>query len=95
MVERSAQVQLLGTWLDEHSSFRYHITQKCKNAMLSIYKIRNLGRYLSIEACQVLIHSLVFSHLDYCDSIVYGLPVCNWNVTTSAEHCSKIVTQSG
>ena len=60
MVERSAQVKLLGTWLDEHLSFEYHIMQKCKNAMLSIYKIRNLRRYLSIGACQVLIHSLVF-----------------------------------
>ena len=40
MVERSAIIKLLGTWLDKHLSFEYHITQKCKNAMLSIYKIR-------------------------------------------------------
>ena len=62
-VERYARVKLLGAWLDEHLSFEYHIMQKCKNAMLGIYKIRNLRRYLSMEACQVLIHSLVFSHL--------------------------------
>ena len=74
MVERLARVKLLGTWLDEHLSFGYHITQKCKNAMLSIYTIRNLRRYLTIKACQVLIHSLVFSHLDYCNSLLYGLP---------------------
>ena len=54
----------------------YHIRQKCKNAMLSIYKTRNLRRYLSMEACQVFIHSLVFSHLDYCNSLLYGLPEC-------------------
>ena len=76
MVERSVQVKLFGTWLDEHLSFEYHILQKCKNAMLSIYKIRNLRRYLSMEACQVLIHSLIFSHLDYCSSLLYGLPEC-------------------
>ena len=63
-VGRSAQVKLLGAWIDEHLSFEYHIMQKCKNAMLSIYKIRNLRRYQSKVACQVLIHSLVFSHLD-------------------------------
>ena len=57
-------------------SFEHHIMQKCKNAMLSIYKIRNLRRYLSLDACQVLIHSLVFLHLDYCNSLLYGLPEC-------------------
>ena len=36
MIERSALVTLLGIWLDEHLSFEYHITQKCKNAMLNI-----------------------------------------------------------
>ena len=93
MVERSALIKLLGTWLDEHLSFEYHITQKCKNAMLSIYKIRNLRRYLSVEACQVLIHSLVFLHLDYCNSLLYGLPDCAIRkVTMCTEHCSKIVT---
>ena len=75
MVERSAIIKLLGTWLDEHLSFEYHITQKCKNAMLSIYKIRNLGRYLSVEACQVLIYSL-FSQLDYFNGLLCGLPDC-------------------
>ena len=75
-VERSAQVKLLGVWLDEHLSFEYHIMQKYMNAMLSIYMIRNLRRYLSIEACQVLIHSLVFSHFNYYNSLLYGLPEC-------------------
>ena len=74
MVERPALIKLLDTWLDEHLSFEYHITQKCKNAMLSSYKIRNLRRYLSVEACQILIHSLVLSHLNYCNSLLYGLP---------------------
>ena len=39
-VQRTARVKLLGVWLVEHLSFKYHIMQKCKNAMLSIYKIR-------------------------------------------------------
>ena len=75
-VDRTAKLKLLGVWLDEHLSFKHHIMQKCKNAMLSIYKIRNLRRYLSLDACQVLIHSLVFLHLDYCNSLLYGLPEC-------------------
>ena len=51
MVERCALIKLMGTWLGEQLSFEYHITQKFKNAMLSIYKFRNLRRFLSFEAC--------------------------------------------
>ena len=76
MVERSALIKLMGTWLDEQLSFEHHIAQKCKNAMLGIYKIRNLRRFLSFEACQVLIHSLVLLHLDYCNSLLFGLSDC-------------------
>ena len=76
MVERSALIKLMCTWLDEQLSFEHHITQKGENAMLSIYKIRNLWRFLSFEACQVLIRSLVFSHLDYCNSLLFGLLDC-------------------
>ena len=77
MVERSVLIKLMGTLLDEQLSFEHHITQKCKNAMLSIYKIRNLKRFLSFEAYQVLIHSLVFFlYLDYCNSLLFGLPGC-------------------
>ena len=75
-INRTAEVKLLGVWLDEHLSYEQHILKKCKSAMLSIYKIRNLRSYLSQEACQVLIHSLVFSHLDYCNSLLFGLPEC-------------------
>ena len=76
MVERSVLIKLMGTCLHEHLSLKYHITQKCKNAMLGIHKIRNLRRFLSFETCQMLINSLPFSHLDYCNSLVYGLPDC-------------------
>ena len=92
MVERSALVKLLGICLDEHLSFEYHITQKCKNAMLSIYKIRNLRRYLSVEACQVLIHSLVFCIWITVIVFIWTTRLCNWKVTMCTEHCSKIVT---
>ena len=73
MVERYTLIKLLGTWLDEHLTFKHHITQKCKNALLSIYKIRNHRRFLLFEVCQVLIHSLDFWHLDYCNSLLYCL----------------------
>ena len=55
-VDRTAKVKLLGVWLDEHLSFEHHIMQKCKNAMLSIYKIRNL-KEIFITGCMSSVDS--------------------------------------
>ena len=47
--------------------------------MLNIFKIKHIRRYLTQEACEVLVHGLVMLHLDYCNSLYYGLPDCDLN----------------
>ena len=47
--------------------------------MLNIFKIKHIRRYLTQEACEVLVHCLVMSHLEYCKSLYYGLPDCDLN----------------
>ena len=79
----------MGTWLDEHLSFEYHITQKCKNAMLSIYKIRNLRRYLSGEAGQVLIYSLIF-HIWIIVVVFY---MVYWTAIRKLQHVQNIAVK--
>ena len=41
--------------------------------MINLNKIRNIRRYLTTEATEVLVLSLVMSHLDYSNSILYGI----------------------
>ena len=41
-------------------------------------------------SCQVLVHSLVFSHLDYCNSLLYGLPEC---VTGKSQQVQNIAAK--
>ena len=42
--------------------------------MISIFKIRNIRKYLTQSATEILVLSTVVSHLDYCNSILAGLP---------------------
>ena len=42
--------------------------------MLNIFKIKHIKRYLTQEACEVLVHGLIMLHFNYCNSLYYGLP---------------------
>ena len=67
-------VRNLGFYFDEHLNMDQHIakiTQTIHFILNNIYRIRNV---LDIDTCKLLINSLVTSRLDYCNSLLYGLP---------------------
>ena len=76
---RSECICHLGVLFDQYMSLKSHITKKCTIAVLSFQKIKLIRRYLTKDATTTLILGLVISHLDYCNSILYGLPDCNIN----------------
>ncbi len=67
-------VRNLGAYFDSTLSMVKHIDTKCTAASLQLYRIRKIRRFLSKEATEILIHAFIFSHLDYCNGLLYGLP---------------------
>ena len=51
-----------------------HIIHICKASFYHIHNIRRISKYLSKECRQSLVHAHVTSRLDYCNSLLYGLP---------------------
>ena len=51
-----------------------HIGKVCSKAFRSLYNIRQIKKFLSEETTKILVHSFVASHIDYCNSLLYGLP---------------------
>ena len=76
-IECSDVIKLLGAHIDQHLSFKHHIRVKCKTAMYNLLRIKHIRKYLTQKAAQILISSLVMSHLDYANSLLYGLPNCD------------------
>ena len=74
MIEKSPLVKCLGAWLDENMTFTSHVNRKARTAMLNFRHIRTIRKNLTADACETLCLSLVMSHLDYCNSILLGLP---------------------
>ena len=73
-IDRSSTVRNLGVMLDESLEMNSHINQICKTSLYHIHNIRRISKYLSKECRQSLFHAYVTSRLDYCNSILYGLP---------------------
>ena len=87
-------IKLLGTYLDKHLTFKQHITTKCKTAMFNIQRIKHIRKYLTKETCKTLVMGLVTSYLDYCNSLLYGLPVINLNKLQCIQNiASKLMLQ--
>ena len=74
VVSRSKNVKVLGVSMDENLTFKRHIALKTRAAALSMYNIRKLRQYLDRPTCLKLANALVFSHMDYCNSLFVNLP---------------------
>ena len=64
----------LGVIFDDTLSLAPHISATCRAAFFQLRKIRRIRRFLTLDATKTLVHSLISSRLDYCNSALAGLP---------------------
>lgn len=69
-------IRNLGVMEDRHLTMERQVSHLCRSASMHLRRIGAIRRYLSIAATKTLVHSLVTSRLDYCNSLMYGLPQC-------------------
>ena len=72
-VEPTGSARNIGAVFDDTISFEEHVNELCRGAF---YHIRNsrIRPCLSIDSTKTLVHALVTSRLDHCNSLLYGLP---------------------
>ncbi|XP_077977043.1 uncharacterized protein LOC144432651 [Glandiceps talaboti] len=66
-------VRNLGGWLDSNLSMDRHVNQICKKVNHNLHNIRQIRKYLNQSATETLVHSLITSHLDYANTIMFGM----------------------
>ena len=50
------------------------VNKICQSTYLEIRRIGSIRKYLTVDATKTLVTSLVLSRLDYCNSLLAGLP---------------------
>ena len=64
----------IGVIFDGKMSLENQITSMCKSCFFHIKNIWKIRKFISFEACETLVHAFISSRLDFCNSLLYGMP---------------------
>ena len=70
----SQSVRNLGVYIDETLSIDVHIKHLCRILFCQLRRLGKIRPFLSTDAANKLTVSLLLSRLDYCNSLLAGLP---------------------
>ena len=70
----SSKVRDLGVVFDQYLTFHDHISGICRSTHFHLRSIGWIRNLLTFDATAQLIHALITTRLDFCNSILYNLP---------------------
>ncbi|XP_063808683.1 uncharacterized protein LOC135013175, partial [Pseudophryne corroboree] len=68
------QARCLGVILDSDLSFVPHIQSVSRSCYMHLKNISKIRPYLTQDTAKTLIHALIITRIDYCNSLLTGLP---------------------
>jgi hypothetical protein len=74
VIAPSPSARNLGVIFDQHAAMDTHIRNVSRDAYLQLKNISRLKRYLDHSSLETVIHAFVTVKLDYCNSLLCGLP---------------------
>ena len=78
----------LGVMLDDELSFREHVGKVVTSCFLVIRELSKIKDFLTYEQLRTLVCGLVFSRLDYCNSLFYGIQADLIDKMQSVQNCA-------
>ena len=64
----------LGVILDSSLNLKSHISAVCRSSFLQIRQLRQIRSSLDTNAAVLLANAIVHTKIDYCNSLLYGIP---------------------
>ena len=73
VIKRSLSVRNLGVMMDPHLDMNVHVAHICKTSSYKIWSIWKIRRFLTTNSTKSLVHAVIISGLDYCNTLLYGI----------------------
>ena len=70
----SPSARKIGVIFDQSLCMVPHVNAVCQSSFFHLRNSGFIGKYLTYDAAKIIIHAFVVSKLDYCNSLLYGLP---------------------
>lgn len=94
-VSTSNEARNLGVILDKHLTMSSHINNVCRSGSLALRNIGRIRKYLDSSSTERLVHAFIMSKLDYCNSLLYGLPDKDLNKLQRLQNsAARLVTRT-
>ena len=75
-------------------TLKEHVKRKSATSIKNFYKIKKIRKFLTAQATETLILSLVISHLDYGNLLLIGCPQATLDIYQKVKNmCAKLVLQ--
>ena len=85
----------LGIIFHEHLQLKDQVSKTVSAGWSGIYKIGKLRKYLDQSSSEKLVHAFITSHLDYCNSLLAGIPDIEISRLQRLQNASaRIITRS-
>ena len=92
LIPRTDLIRYLGVWLNAGLNYKHHIKKKCQASMANFIRIRSIRHLIDSDTTAGLCLSLCISHLDYCNSLLYGIPQSSLKKMQRVQNmCARLV----
>ena len=73
-IKLASHIKSLGITLDNSLTFSNHISNICQISYYHIRALRHIRKSLNKEDAKTVASALIGARLDYCNSLLYGIP---------------------
>ncbi|PIK38802.1 putative RNA-directed DNA polymerase from transposon BS [Apostichopus japonicus] len=94
-VDTVLKAKSLGVIVDCNLNMKHHVKNTASVASFALYKIGQLAKYLDHKSTERLVHALITSRLNYCNSLLCGIPSTELSkVQLIQNSVARLVTRS-
>jgi len=84
----ATEVTCFGVIFDNELTFTKHVTSVVRRCFCHLRQLRTVRKSLTTEAAKTVVHALIASRIDYCNSVFYRISAANLQALQSSLECN-------